>query len=86
METIFIFATALGGPLLMRGPKQNSPLMHIHVHVVFLSLNLINLFLLFSADLFYQTLYLLFCGLLIIAFSIFLYKNGPDFVDYPKLV
>ena len=74
----------------MRGPEQKIPLTYmyiVHMHVVSLFLYLYILFFLFLADPFYQTLYLLFWGLLIIACSVFLlYKNGPDFVDSPKLV
>ena len=92
MKTNFILIELLqlGGPTTNEGPRAKIP-PNVHVHCTYacclsLFLYLIILFFLFLADPFYQTLYLLFWGLLIIACSVFLYKNGPDFVDSPKLV
>ena len=41
---------------------------------------------LFLADPVSQIIYIIFWGLIIIACIIYVYRNGPDFVDSPKLV
>ena len=91
METtcnfVLIELLQLGGPTANEGPRAKfPPNARTCACCLSLFLYLFILFFLFLADPFYQTLYLLFWGLLIIACSVFLYKNGPDFVDSPKLV